>query len=198
MGSLINYNLAELKEKYDTPIFIETGTAFGDGIKHALKFNFDKIISIEIMINQANLMKEYFQNDKNVEIICGNSLEVFERLLPYINENAIFWLDAHYPGADLISDCSQRLNAYMAEKNDDIRLPLEKELELIKSVRVGKKDVILLDDLNIYRNEIGDDAYYLKPKKNFRSNFFKEIFIDTHDFNEVGDTQGILTPKIVE
>ncbi len=58
--------------------------------------------------------------------------------------NAIFWLDAHFPGVDL------GFASYDAEVNLDTRLPLERELDVIHRVRGGFQDVILIDDLRIY------------------------------------------------
>jgi len=198
MGNLNRFNLQELKQKYNIPVFFETGTARGDGVKYATQFDFQKIISVEIVQEQTKLLQEMFKSDSRVEIICNNSYDAIKQTVPGINENIMFWLDAHYPGADLKENSSERIFAYMEEKNDDIRMPLEKELMLIRDIRKGK-DVILLDDLNLYVNHggrINADGYFLKPRQKFSSEtFFIDILKESHNFEWIGDTQGVLTPK---
>ena len=199
MGSLSSYNINNLIETYNAPVLFETGSGQGDGIQHATTCNFKRIISVEIVEDQAYQLADRFKNDKRVNMVFGRSYNALKEMLPTIDENIIFWLDAHFPAADLIKDDNQRLQAYMAESDDDVRLPLEKELRLIKELRQGKHDIILMDELHIYKDSgdnIGDDAYWLKPRQRFSSSeFYAELFKDTHMFNYVGDTQGILLPK---
>jgi len=199
MGALASYQLKNLIGMYDAPVLFETGSGAGDGIQHAITHNFKKIYSVEIIETQACLLAERFKFDKRVTMVHGRSYNALEKLLPTIDENIIFWLDAHFPGADLVKNDQQRLQSYMAESNDDVRLPLEEELKLIKELRKDNNDVILMDELHIYKDSgdnIGDDAYWLKPRQRFSSSeFYAEIFKDTHKFEYVGDTQGMLLPK---
>lgn len=195
MSVLRNFNLKQIKDKYQIDTFLETGTAEGDGIEHALNFHFKDIISIEIIENQVLKMKQKFKNYNNVSIILGNSTDVFKNILPYINDNIIFWLDAHYPGADITqNNVNLKIQLYI-NGPDNIRLPLEHELLMIKELRKNKKDVILLDDLNIYKNQVKDDAFYLKPKQTFKENFFKNILNETHAFESINNEQGMLIPR---
>ena len=195
MGRLDVNNLKILKEVYNAPIFFETGTAYGEGVKHALTFDFKRIISIEIMEPQFKILQEMFKNVSNLELICDSSTNAIKRLLPTISENIIFWLDAHYPNADLIqNNIGAKIQAYM-DGDDNIRLPLDIELNLIKELRPNNKDVILIDDLNIYNNNISPEAYWLKPKKDFKQLFYVEIFKDTHHFVPLSNVQGMLLPN---
>ena len=195
MGRLDANNIAELKEKYNTPVFFETGTAYGDGVKHAMKFGFDRIISVEIMEPQYNILMETFKDVPNVELICDNSNNAILKTVPDIKENIMFWLDAHYPNADLIQgDIPAKIRAYM-EGDDTIRLLLELELYLIKRLRPNNKDVIMIDDLNIYEGRIGPDAYWLRPKRVFESKFYVKIFEDSHTFVPISEMQGVLIPN---
>jgi hypothetical protein len=137
-----------------------------------------------------------FAKDNRVKILLGNTLDVLSDLLPKINQNICFWLDAHFPGAD---NPSPLYGQHDAEQNDDIRLPLEKELDLIKNLRSKYKDIILIDDIKLYRNngELANWASNIKPRQKFSSNeFYKEILSKTHHFNYSDhDTgYGILTP----
>ena len=61
MGNLRIFNLNELIRINNAPVFIETGTLYGDGIVQALRYNFDKIISIEIEPRVAERARQRFK-----------------------------------------------------------------------------------------------------------------------------------------
>jgi len=187
-----------LKENSTNKTLVETGTHMGNGIIEAQKYPFNKIISIEIIENQVKKLKEKFKSDLRVTILCGNSYDCLNNILPTIKNDIVFWLDAHFPGADL------NVASYTSEKNDEIRLPLEKELQLIKKLRPAYKDLILFDDLFLYKDNgahiknTWGDRPEIMPRQVFSSNeFYKEIFKDTHTFEElpIHEGYGILKPK---
>jgi hypothetical protein len=198
MGVLRTFNLEELIRRYDAHTFFETGTAAGTGVEEASKKSFNKIYSVEIIEHQAQLMREKFAYDKRISIIAGDSISVMKDLLPQIDDNIIFWLDAHFPGADL------GFRKFDEEQDDDLRLPLDKELQEIKSLRPNNKDVIIFDDLFLYKEngkyikQIWGDRFDLSSRKKFSSDYFyMEIFSETHDFSEIKQEEGygILIPK---
>jgi hypothetical protein len=196
MGKINNFNLNNLKSKYQIETFIETGFGNGDGLLYASQTDFSELYSIEIMQCQIDMFGKVFDTDFRVKLLCGNTIEVLQTLLPKIKNNICFWLDAHFPGADNPSPLHGK---HDAEKNDDIRLPLEKELEVIKNLRKNYKDVILIDDIKLYMNngEFANWVPNIKPRQKFSSKeFFKEILLETHYFNySDNDTgYGILTP----
>jgi hypothetical protein len=203
MGTLAAYDIRQLKTKYNTDIFFETGTAEGNGVLTATQFGFKTIYTVEIMAEQVKILKERFKGlfyslDSTVHLIEGDSLTALQKHLPLIQSNIMFWLDAHYPGADLIqNDISTKIHTYVgAGLNDStIRLPLASELALIKQLRPNHKDVILLDDLNIYSNNISPEAYWLMPQQRFTENFYKDILKDTHTFQQINEMQGVLIPN---
>ena len=171
MGALSHLNIEQYLSKYKVDVFFETGTHRGNGVKEAQKHNFTKIISVEICSTQFEILKPQFINDDRVELINSDSLTAMEKILPLIDENILFWLDAHYPSADF------GIKPYLTDEPNRIRLPLEEELLLIKKLRKGKKDIILMDDMWIYMNNGRDlQRYDLKPNENFSSdNFLQEI-----------------------
>jgi hypothetical protein len=202
MGTLQAFDISELMEKYNLTVFFETGTAEGAGIQYIVRFPFKKIYTVEIVKRQVEKLRIKFDTllyDWNIlNIIHGDSLSVMEELLPKINGNILFWLDAHYPMADLIqNDINKKIEAYVGAGLDDkkIRLPLENEIELIKKLRPNKKDVILLDDLHIYSNNISPEAFWLMPQQRFSENFYKDVLKDSHMFKQVNDMQGVLLPN---
>ena len=109
-----------------------------------MEFPFNQIFSTEIVKSQADKLNRKFCKDTRVVILHGNSPEVLRKILPKIDHNILFWLDAHYPGADL------GLCRHDSEQDIDIRLPLERELDIIFELRKGFQDVIICDDLRIY------------------------------------------------
>jgi hypothetical protein len=151
MGVLSFFNLDTYINKYNINTFIDTGLGYGTGLKHASQFSeFKKLYSCEIDIEQAAKLKNEFSNDLRVNIFAGNSNDYLNFIFSnkgFIKEKSlIFWLDSHFPMADLGKA------KFDDEKNLDIRLPLEKELDTIRAYRNPNfyKDIILIDDWRIY------------------------------------------------
>ena len=193
---LNHYDLAGLIKKYNLNVFIETGVGNGDGVIEAQKHSFEKIISIEIMPLQVQRMREKFKDDSRVEIIEGDTLNQLPFILASLknDNNVCFFLDAHYPGADI------GMGRHDADVSEDLRLPIEKEMKIINIMRPAGKDVVLFDDIKIYRFQ-GRDCWRgdIKPRQQFSSDeFYKDIFAETHDFSSSEEDTGYgqLTPKL--
>jgi len=206
MGAISTFDLQEIIDRFNTTVFIETGTLYGDGITYALKYNFDIIISIEIDKNLAEQAQNRFRSNSNVHIIHGDSKVVLQNILPTINGNILFWLDAHFPGAD--SGQTTYESCLSLPYND--RLPLEAELNIIKQSRLNK-DVMICDDLWIYKDgtygagNIDDHAKRhnqnvtkLQISEGKDISFVSTLYGDTHTFKEVYNHQGylIILPKL--
>ena len=205
-------NIGPLVSAYKPTVFFETGTGAGNGLKAALKYPFKRLISVEIMDKEVEILRKEFEHEPRVELHCGTSLEVMEQELPKLDseECIFFWLDAHYPGADLhIADCARfpgvNCDRYDNDFDDSLRLPLHHELSLIKKYRSGKRDIIMADDLSIYftPEKVGEA---FKPRaEGFDRTFFLKAFEQTHSaqFLVVGfnppinsdDLVGVLIPK---
>lgn len=147
MGSLRAFDLSKYVSEYNINCIIETGTFLGDGVEYALEFaEIDRVFSFEIneILFEKSLSR--FRKNDRVELIFGNSAEELPKLLnrdSLRNCNGLFFLDAHFPGADA------RLSDYDTEKNEDINIPLRKEL-IALSKRVCNNDVIIIDDLRLF------------------------------------------------
>lgn len=83
------------RDKNDFNILIETGTYLGDMVEVQKRF-FKKIYSIELGEELFINAVKRFEEDKNVEILLGDSGIILNDLMPKINEPAIFWLDGHF------------------------------------------------------------------------------------------------------
>lgn len=148
MGTLRFFNLQPLMETYGCRTLFETGTGTGDSLQFASYYAFDEIWSVEIHADIAAIARERFASDPRVRILNEASESALARVLPTIGRDRpiLFWLDAHFPGADF------GLAGYGDERNPDLRLPLERELDLIARLRRPCRDVILVDDLRIYED----------------------------------------------
>lgn len=148
MGFARTFDLSRLMERYGCRVFFETGTGTGTGLAFAAEQSFDKLFSVEIHEGLAQAATEKFAPDARVSIYQGTSDAALNDILPTLpaDQPVLFWLDAHFPGADF------SLAKYNDEKEEAVRLPLERELRLILQHRPDSGDVILIDDLRIYED----------------------------------------------
>lgn len=128
----------EVLSKYSNKIFVETGTHFGDGVEIALKCGFEKIYSIEIDPDRVQMNREKFQKEiaeGKVEIIEGDTFDVFEGIVSSLKESATFWLDAHWDndGAPI----------------GEYKCPLPFELDSIAKSGI-KNHTLLIDDRRLF------------------------------------------------
>lgn len=197
MGDLKIFDINSIKNKYNLDVFIETGTLHGDTVEWLLPI-FNELHSIEIDKELHAKAAIRFANVTKVKIHHGNSTEVLIKILPSINKSALFWLDAHFPGADV------HKVPYDNEKNEDIRAPLYHEIEEIKKRKNLYNDVIIVDDLWLYEDgpyEWGSfDDHAQRCNFNVtrselvtkNSSFLYEAFSDTHDITKDYRHQGYL------
>lgn len=201
MGTIKIFDLNQLIQKYNTSVFIETGTLHGEGIINALKYPFKKIISIEIVPELAEAARQKFKQHQHVEILTGNSADILKEILPTIKENIIFWLDAHFPGVE------GKFNSFneIKKNNYNINLPLEQEIDYISKRINLNKDVLICDDLRVYE-DVGNLTDFdthcknhnidikledINPGKNL--SFLYEKFAKTHNFKKIYQHQGYVT-----
>jgi hypothetical protein len=177
MGAINQFNLSRIILEYSINNFFETGTGKGDAVAYALKFPFEKIISAEIIPAVADKAKLRFQQEPRVTIAESNSIDALSADLPSLHGNCLFWLDAHFPGADA------GLERYDGIKDEDIRLPLEKELTIIQRLRKNYQDVFIIDDLRVYEDgpyENGSSPADTLPRKDRDIDFVNRLFGKTH------------------
>jgi hypothetical protein len=129
---------------YKNPIFIETGTYMGDGVRKALACGFETIYSIEIDPTRYEKCKKMFEGNSNVTIILGDSGKMLPGLLATINQSITFWMDAHY--------CAD--GAFIGDK----WCPLHEEFEAIKNHPI-KNHILLVDDWRCMDNTHIDYGY---------------------------------------
>jgi hypothetical protein len=162
---------------YNIDNFVETGTGAAEVVRSISNIKSDlNIHTIEIIEEIFNKNKISHSYLTNVNWHLGQSSEVMPEILPQLEGNTLFWLDAHFPGADL------GLASYGDEEDLDKRLPLRSELEIIVEGRDVSNDVFVIDDLRIYEDgpfETGNWA-----ERNLYGGdgiaFIEDLFEDTH------------------
>lgn len=186
-------------KKHDLKNYVETGTGEGACLEYAINHSFENLYSIEIYeqiflkatrkFNPLSLSKK-----RNCRIFHGNSFEVLPEILKELNGNTLFFLDAHFPGADF------HYTEYDSEPDYNTRLPCEKEVEIISSLRDTTNDIIITDDLRLYESgPFTDGPNRLSPEISPRTNanFLLKAFNKTHNFTIDYQSQGymIIIPK---
>lgn len=194
MGFISDFDLDGIIRKYGIHHFFETGTWKGDAVQHALQFSFRRIFSVEIVSEIAMNAQKKFEEETRVTILEGNSTIALANELPRLQGSCLFWLDAHFPGADA------GLEEYDAIPDEEIRLPLENELQIIHQYRQGSCDIIIIDDLRIYEDgpyENGAAPADTLPKQNRNLDFVNRLFSNSHQFIKSYQKEGylLLLPK---
>jgi len=89
---------ADLFRQFPNTVFIETGTFHGYGVEQAIVAGFPIIVSIEASKELYTKAQEKFKEIPNVDLREGDSPVCLKSLLPTIEMQATFWLDAHAVG----------------------------------------------------------------------------------------------------
>lgn len=121
-----------LANKMGLTVFVEGGTYKGDTALKASQY-FEKVITIENSEEMYRLAKERIGSVGNIEMLQGDTRQNLRTILE-INDNILFWLDAHWSGGETYG------------KDDEC--PLIDELILI--FHASKKFVILIDDARMF------------------------------------------------
>ena len=140
--------------KGDHKVFVETGTYAGETTRWAAK-RFKKVYTIEA----EHGLYRAFLHDKpdNVEAIFGRSEDMLPDLIQRLDDQAVFWLDAHWSdGRVVYGQC-----------------PLLKELEAISSHK-WRNHIVMADDMNLFRN-LFDKAKNSMELRGYKAFFTSEL-----------------------
>jgi hypothetical protein len=127
--TLINYS-----RRHNINILVETGT-FEGGMVRKCRRHFKHIWTIELDKHLAKKAEKRLFKFKNINVIHGDSASELARLLPSIDEPALFWLDAHYSAGNTAKGITET--------------PLLDELQSIRNHGI-KSHVILIDDVRYF------------------------------------------------
>ena len=182
---------------YDIKNFVETGTGIAEVVRsvHDVDSSLN-IHTIEVVPEIYDQNKIKFSYLKSVNWHLGQSAEVLGEVVPTLEGNTLFWMDAHFPGADF------GLSSYGDEKDMDKRLPLKRELESIVQSRDVSNDVFVIDDLRIYEDGPFETGNWDERTKYGGDGigFIEEMFEKTHYIGRSYNAQGsvILFPVTKE
>lgn len=148
MGTIGDFDLRTLHSKYRLDTFIETGTGAGDSLDIARRHCFTRLFSIEIIHALYEQARARFSQSPECVLIHAASESGLRTVLSTLERSSrvLFWLDAHFPGADY------GLAGYGDVSEKALRIPLERELTVIQKLRPHSRDVIIIDDLRIYED----------------------------------------------
>jgi len=193
MGLLQHHDVQDYITKHNLVNFVETGTGPGWSFSYSLGLPFKKWLSTEVHKETYDTYCTQFINEEKGITLYNMESEDFIKgpVMELDKKPTLFFLDAHFPG-------TSTGGGYDTEKVNNIRIPLEKELRTLVSVRNCKKDVFIIDDLRIYidgpfeggnwteRNVLGGDGI----------DFVYDCFGDTHNIELSYKDQGyiIITP----
>jgi hypothetical protein len=201
MGQITAFDIGKIVDVYKCTSYVETGTGIGVSLKHALGFNFNKAFTVDIDEQLIESIKKEV-TDPRVFFFNNKSTDALKSIVEQIenDESVLFFLDAHFPGADFHKiSYEQSMRIY---KKDS--MPLEEELTIIKTARPNKKDVIIIDDLKLYKegqyeHSIWEYAHIQEEIGVKRSaDFVNELYSNTHEILTYNAHQGymILVPKV--
>lgn len=144
--------------------------------------------SIKCMAELYADAKTKFQTYGNVCVWPGYSEDVLPDLLKGLTtEPTLFWLDAHFPGADF------GMGSYWDENQPiDIKLPLKVELETIVNNRDINGDIFVIDDLRMYKHGPYEAGDWLESPCLWGSEFIHTLLNSTHHVIETSVQQGML------
>lgn len=128
----------EVLKEFPNQVFIETGTAKGEGILIALEAGFSEVYSIEANPEVYVTGCNRFKDDNRVTLLMGDSGVVLPHLLEGIKCPATFWLDAHWSTGEC--DLGPSVN----------KCPVLHDLRAI-ALHPIKNHVILVDDIRYFR-----------------------------------------------
>jgi predicted O-methyltransferase YrrM len=125
--------LAELRSR-NLRTIVETGTFLGD-TTYFLSSRGYRVITLEVDPLLANLARARFSGRDNVRAIEGDSAKLMPKLVPELDQPALFFLDGHYSGS----------GTGMGEQET----PVVKEVEAILA---GARDgsVVIIDDARCF------------------------------------------------
>jgi hypothetical protein len=130
----VNKNAFSIFKAYksNSNTFIETGCHFGGSLTHAINGGYKNLYSCDINKERVDhCLSELSSKCDVLRIDHSNSLDFFKKLLPTIDTDATFWLDAHDEGGGV---------------------PTFDELALIKELFTNKESTIVIDDIPLYFN----------------------------------------------
>ena len=179
-------NLEKLVKVLNLKNFVESGTGDCSSMKIAADLNlFENLYGIDLDEDLYNRAVSMFKS--SVKMYNGYSKDEMLKIVGELSDRpTLFWLDAHFPGADY------KGAKYDAEKDDSKRIPLEAELKIISENRDITNDVFIIDDLRIYADLPGGSWEFRSTAGAENHDFIETLIGKTHLLVEHHRDQGYM------
>ena len=179
-------NLEKLVKVLNLKNFVESGTGDCSSMKIAADLNlFENLYGIDLDEDLYNRAVSMFKS--SVKMYNGYSKDEMLKIVGELSDRpTLFWLDAHFPGADY------KGVKYDAEKDDSKRIPLEAELKIISENRDITNDVFIIDDLRIYADLPGGSWEFRSTAGAENHDFIETLIGKTHLLVEHHRDQGYM------
>jgi len=179
-------NLEKLVKVLNLKNFVESGTGDCSSMKIAADLNlFENLYGIDLDEDLYNRAVSMFKS--SVNMYNGYSKDEMLKIVGELSDKpTLFWLDAHFPGADY------KGVKYDAEKDDSKRIPLEAELKIISENRDITNDVFIIDDLRIYADLPGGSWEFRSTAGAENHDFIETLIGKTHLLVEHHQDQGYM------
>lgn len=179
-------NLEKLIKVLNLKNFVESGTGDCSSMKIAADLNlFENLYGIDLDEDLYNRAVSMFKS--SVKMYNGYSKDEMLKIVGELSDRpTLFWLDAHFPGADY------KGVKYDAEKDDSKRIPLESELKIISENRDITNDVFIIDDLRIYADLPGGSWEFRSTAGAENHDFIETLIGKTHLLVEHHQDQGYM------
>jgi len=142
VGYLQRFNLKKIKQEFGVCQLVETGAWYGEGVNYAINSGL-YVSTCEINSKFIMILRDRFLPRSEVHIYQLPS----EKFLVIADDvPSVYFLDAHLP--ELYTHHEEEF-----KPSDDLRFPLQKELEIILKKEFINESVIIIDDLRIYHSE---------------------------------------------
>jgi hypothetical protein len=146
---------------------------------------FENLYGIDLDEDLYNRAVSMFKS--SVKMYNGYSKDEMLKIVGELSDKpTLFWLDAHFPGADY------KGAKYDAEKDDSKRIPLEAELKIISENRDITNDVFIIDDLRIYADLPGGSWEFRSTAGAENHDFIETLIGKTHLLVEHHRDQGYM------
>jgi hypothetical protein len=145
--------------RYGLRTLVETGTALGETV-HALRHDFDAIVSIEIDPELHRRAVARFRTRRNISLYCADSGEGLGDVVANLDEPALFWLDSHVQRPESVQ--AARPTPIASELRTILAAGLDGHVILVDDARLltGRGGWPSLDELRALVVELAPDAVF--------------------------------------
>ena len=169
------------RNAYSNATWIETGTYLCDTTRKLSKHGIF-VYSIEPEPTLYSKARAYFKSYSNVEILQGESEDVFPILLPKLTGDINFWLDGHY-------------SAGITHKGTQDTPILDELHEISKNLDHFGRICVLIDDIRCFHSDRDECLYSAYPSLNILVDWANKHSLNWHIEHDIFIAKTRLPPS---